>query len=147
MKLLRAAAFYLLVVLTVSRTSALDFQLSAEWAKAIPVFQANVDKVGEHRYTNYREPVVVKTNSGKLIVGVHAGNRLSWRNVRGRISRYAFLLTMENPGARSLSPLSTATTPVSVMALFTIRKRIGFYFSTPSTTGIIGKLEKAEAKR
>jgi sialidase-1 len=104
MKLLRAAAFYLLVVLTVSRTSALDFQLSAEWAKAIPVFQANVDKVGEHRYTNYREPVVVKTNSGKLIVGVHAGNRLSWPERSGQ----DLAIRISSDNGKSWSPITIA---------------------------------------
>ena len=49
-----------------------------------PVFRAEHDRVGDHRYTNYREPVVVKTNSGRLVVGVHAGNRQSWPERSGQ---------------------------------------------------------------
>ncbi len=49
-----------------------------------PVFQAEVDEVGGHRYSNYREPVVVRTNSGRLIVGVQAGNRLAWPERSGQ---------------------------------------------------------------
>ena len=49
-----------------------------------PIFQAAEDRVGDHQYTNYREPVVAKTNSGKLIVGVHAGNRLGWPERSGQ---------------------------------------------------------------
>jgi len=31
-----------------------------------PVFQVDVDRVGTHQYTNYREPVVVRTKSGRF---------------------------------------------------------------------------------
>ncbi|MDA7915598.1 glycoside hydrolase, partial [Verrucomicrobia bacterium] len=61
-----------------------DFELSADWPKSTPVFQARVDDVDGHRYTNFREPVVVKTKSGRLIVGLHAGNRLSWPERSGQ---------------------------------------------------------------
>ncbi len=48
------------------------------------VFSAEGDVAGDHRYTNYREPVVVRTNSGKLVLGVHAGNRLAWPERSGQ---------------------------------------------------------------
>ena len=48
------------------------------------VFSAAQDRAGAHQYTNYREPVVVRTNSGKLFVGVHAGNRLKWPERSGQ---------------------------------------------------------------
>jgi len=50
----------------------------------MPVFRAGVDAAGTHHYTNFREPVVVRTNSGRLIVGVHAGNRLAWPERSGQ---------------------------------------------------------------
>ena len=49
-----------------------------------PVFQADVDRAKSHQYTNYREPVVVRTKSGRLIVGVQAGNRLAWPERSGQ---------------------------------------------------------------
>ena len=49
-----------------------------------PVFRADVDALGTHPYTNFREPVVVRTNSGRLIVGVHAGQRLAWPERSGQ---------------------------------------------------------------
>jgi sialidase-1 len=49
-----------------------------------PVFRAGKDRSGDHAYANFREPVVVKTRSGKLVVGVHAGNRLGWPERSGQ---------------------------------------------------------------
>lgn len=56
-----------------------------------PVFQAQKDRVGDHRYQCYREPVTVKTNSGRIVVGVHAGNRFSWPERSGQdlVVRYS----------------------------------------------------------
>ena len=51
---------------------------------AVPVFQAKTDSVEGHRYQCYREPVTVKTKSGRILVGVHAGNRLSWPERSGQ---------------------------------------------------------------
>ncbi|MGB0775860.1 MAG: sialidase family protein, partial [Akkermansiaceae bacterium] len=69
-----------------------------------PVFQASVDKLGTHQYQSYREPVTVKTNSGRIVVGVHAGNRLSWPERSGQdlVIRYS-----DNNG-KSWSPLILA---------------------------------------
>lgn len=60
-------------------------------SEGTPVFQADKDKAGEHRYACYREPVTVKTNSGRVVVGVHAGNRLSWPERSGQdlVVRYS----------------------------------------------------------
>lgn len=49
-----------------------------------PVFQAAVDNLGGHQYQSYREPVTVRTKSGRIIVGLHAGNRLSWPERSGQ---------------------------------------------------------------
>jgi N-sulfoglucosamine sulfohydrolase len=51
---------------------------------SLPIFRAESDKFGSHIYENYREPVVVRTKSGRLILGVHAGNRLSWPERSGQ---------------------------------------------------------------
>jgi N-sulfoglucosamine sulfohydrolase len=51
---------------------------------SVPIFRAESDKFGSHKYENYREPVVVRTKSGRLILGVHAGNRLSWPERSGQ---------------------------------------------------------------
>ncbi|MFC4991604.1 exo-alpha-sialidase [Rubritalea tangerina] len=58
---------------------------------ATPVFRAKVDQLGDHKYECYREPVTVKTNSGRIVVGVHAGNRLSWPERSGQdlVIRYS----------------------------------------------------------
>lgn len=73
--------FLLLASLIYSQHS---FTLAADSPKSLPVFRADVDQVGNHRYTNYREPVVVRTKSGRLIVGVQAGNRLGWPERSGQ---------------------------------------------------------------
>jgi len=49
-----------------------------------PDFQASVDKLNGHQYQSYREPVTVITKSGRIVVGVHAGNRLSWPERSGQ---------------------------------------------------------------
>jgi N-acetylneuraminic acid mutarotase len=58
--------------------------LAADAPESLPVFQADVDRAGTHQYTNYREPVVVRTKSGRLIVGLQAGNRLRWPERSGQ---------------------------------------------------------------
>jgi len=45
-----------------------------------PVFSVQEDP----QYTNYREPVVVRTNSGELVVGIQAGNRHAWPERSGQ---------------------------------------------------------------
>lgn len=57
---------------------------SPDNAASSPVFRAGEDRAGNHQYTNYREPVVVQTSSGKLVVGVHAGNRHAWPERSGQ---------------------------------------------------------------
>ena len=59
--------------------------------QASPVFQAKIDKNGGFQYQNYREPVVVKTASGRLVVGCHAGNRQGWPERSGQdlVVRYS----------------------------------------------------------
>ncbi|BDS08554.1 hypothetical protein NT6N_35940 [Oceaniferula spumae] len=61
-----------------------EFQLSADWPESSTVYDVARDTAGEHRYTNYREPVIVRTNSGKLILGVQAGNRHAWPERSGQ---------------------------------------------------------------
>lgn len=70
----------------------------------IPVFRAKVDQLGKHKYPCYREPVTVKTKSGRLVVGVHAGNRLSWPERSGQdlVIRYS------DDMGKSWSPLIVA---------------------------------------
>lgn len=61
-----------------------EFTLSADWPASAPVFQTSKDKAGDHAYTNFREPVVVRTNSGRLIVGIQAGDRHAWPERSGQ---------------------------------------------------------------
>jgi len=58
---------------------------------ASPVYRAEVDSLGKHKYKTYREPVTVKTNSGRLIIGVQAGNRKAWPERSGQdlVIRYS----------------------------------------------------------
>lgn len=60
------------------------FELSADWGESQVVFSSKVDEVKGHRYENHREPVVVRTKSGRLIVGVQAGNRHAWPERSGQ---------------------------------------------------------------
>ncbi len=68
------------------------------------IYSATTDRLGEHAYKNYREPVVVKTNSGRIVVGVHAGNRQSWPERSGQdlVVRYS------DDQGKSWSPLVVA---------------------------------------
>jgi len=64
---------------------------AADWPEPSPLFQADVDRAGRHQYTNNREPVVVRTVSGRLIVAVHAGNKRGWpeRSGQNLVVRYS----------------------------------------------------------
>ena len=53
-------------------------------AKDSSVYKTGEGIPGDRDYTNFREPVIVKTNSGKLILGCQAGNRLSWPERSGQ---------------------------------------------------------------
>ena len=69
-----------------------------------PVFRAEVDNIDGHQYQSFREPVAVKTQSGRVLVGVHAGNRLSWPERSGQdlVIRYS------DDNGKSWSPLIIA---------------------------------------
>ena len=70
----------------------------------MPIFQAGVDQAGKLHYANFREPVVVRTNSGRLIVGVHAGHRLSWPERSGQ----DLVVRMSDDNGKTWSPLVVA---------------------------------------
>lgn len=84
MKLHLGLASCLVLLLSTASAHADEFVLSADWPESSPVFRANHDKAGDDQYTNYREPVVVRTTSGRLVIGVHAGNRLGWPERSGQ---------------------------------------------------------------
>ena len=81
-----------------------EFKLSAGWPASTPVFQAGKDKAGSHAYTNFREPVVVKTNSDHLVLGVQAGNRLAWPERSGQ----DLAIRLSNDDGRTWSPVIVA---------------------------------------
>lgn len=72
---------------------------SEVWPETYPVFEAEVTRVPGHKdgvpakdmYECYREPVTVRTNTGRLVVGCHAGNLLSWPERSGQdyVVRYS----------------------------------------------------------
>ena len=72
----------LFFVLMVSEV--LGFELSVDWGESRPVFQASVDEIDGHKYACVREPVVVRTKSGRIVVGVQAGNRHAWPERSGQ---------------------------------------------------------------
>lgn len=77
------AVVFLLIATSVSHSQD-TLNPSADRPEPSPLFQAGVDKADTHQYTNFREPVVVRTKSGRLIVGVQAGNRLGWPERSGQ---------------------------------------------------------------
>jgi sialidase-1 len=85
----------------------------SDWAsKAESVFTApdmkvpgRKDKGGGDRYSCYREPVTVITKSGRLIVGVQAGNRLSWPE---RSGQDLVIRTSDNHGKTWSKPIVAA---------------------------------------
>ena len=70
-----------------------------DWPGSDLLFAASETKVPGHKdgvplkdmYQCFREPVVVKTNSGRLVVGCHAGNKLEWPERSGQdfVIRYS----------------------------------------------------------
>jgi len=70
-----------------------------DWPGSDLLFAAEETRVSGHddgtpvkdMYQCYREPVVIKTNSGRLVVGVHAGNKLGWPERSGQdyVVRYS----------------------------------------------------------
>ena len=76
----------------------------AHTSAPMPVYRAGVDAHGTHHYTNYREPVVVRTNSGRLVVGVQAGNRLTWPERSGQ----DLVVRMSDDNGRTWGPIVLA---------------------------------------
>lgn len=78
-----------------------------EWPESDIVFAANETKVPGHEdgipvkdmYQCFREPVVIKTNSGRLVVGCHAGNKLEWPERSGQ----DFVISYSDNGGESWS--------------------------------------------
>jgi sialidase-1 len=70
-----------------------------EWPESLPIFEAGETKVPGHgdgipvkdMYQCFREPVVIKTNTGRLVLGCHAGNKLEWPERSGQdfVIRYS----------------------------------------------------------
>ncbi|MGY8659117.1 MAG: sialidase family protein [Verrucomicrobiales bacterium] len=75
----RIGAILLLGMLEVA-----GFKLSADWGGSRPVFQASLDEVDGHQYACFREPVVVRTKSGRIVIGIQAGNRHAWPERSGQ---------------------------------------------------------------
>lgn len=84
-------------------TTSLSYSQAA--SKPSPVFQVDIDKVSAHQYTNYREPVVVRTKSGRLIVGLQAGNRLAWPERSGQ----DLVVRLSDDNGNTWSPIIVAT--------------------------------------
>ncbi len=89
----------LLVLLIIINQGFLQSCVSEDWPESDLVFTADEMKVPEHKdgtpvknmYQCYREPVAIKTNSGRLLVGCHAGNKLEWPERSGQdfVIRYS----------------------------------------------------------
>jgi len=93
-----------LLLLALPQPSDAEFELSADWPASTPVFQAGKTTAGSHAYTNFREPVVVKTKSGRLVLGVHAGNRLAWPERSGQ----DLAVRVSDDNGKSWSPIIVA---------------------------------------
>lgn len=88
--------FVLVVFLSQGFASSAD---ENDWPDSKIVFAADETRVPGHKdgvpvkdmYQCFREPVVVKTNSGRLVVGCHAGNKLEWPERSGQdfVIRYS----------------------------------------------------------
>ena len=78
-------------ILLVAILQASGFELSADWGTSTPVFRTSEDKVDGHQYASFREPVVVRTKSGRVVIGVQAGNRHAWPERSGQdlVVRYS----------------------------------------------------------
>ena len=94
-KLVRLSAI-VIAVMSIS-VIAKDFSVDRQWQKSILVFSSGRDHVKGHTdgqidkfstsndmYQCYREPVVVRTNSGRIVVLCHAGNRHAWPERSGQ---------------------------------------------------------------
>ena len=72
------------VLLVLGLLEVSGFELSAEWGNSQPVFQTKVDEVDGHQYASFREPVVARTKSDRIVIGVQAGNRHAWPERAGQ---------------------------------------------------------------
>jgi sialidase-1 len=78
-----------------------------EWPESRLLFAADEKSVPGHMdgvpvedmYQCYREPVVIQTKSGRLVVGCHAGNRLEWPERSGQ----DFVVRYSDDGGKSWS--------------------------------------------
>ena len=71
----------------------------SDWPESKLLFAADETKVSAHKdgvpvkdmYQCFREPVVIKTKTGRLVVGCHAGNKLEWPERSGQdyVIRYS----------------------------------------------------------
>ena len=81
---------------------------SEVWPESVPLFEAEVTRVAGHRdgagakdmYACYREPVTIKTKTGRIVVGCHAGNRLEWPERSGQ----DFVVRYSEDGGKHWSP-------------------------------------------
>ncbi|HEC42967.1 MAG TPA: exo-alpha-sialidase [Bacteroides sp.] len=80
-------------------TGAFQCCTSEEWPESSLIFAADETVVPDHSdgvpvkdmYQCYREPIVIKTKTGRLVVGCHAGNKLEWPERSGQdyVVRYS----------------------------------------------------------
>ena len=95
----KAVKLTIVVMLGLMCASALgkDFEVKQQWPKPVLVFGAGRDHVIGHQegqiyklakskdmYQCYREPVVVRTKSGRIVALCHAGNRHAWPERSGQ---------------------------------------------------------------
>ena len=52
--------------------------------QSVSVFDVANQDLKKHRYKNFREPVVIRTEPGKIVVAIQAGNRLAWPERSGQ---------------------------------------------------------------
>jgi len=89
----------LLVAALAIHLTSLNSLAGDKWPESVPLFAADYTKVPGHTdgepvkdmYQCFREPVVIKTNTGRLVVGCHAGNKLEWPERSGQdfVIRYS----------------------------------------------------------
>ncbi len=100
----KSKKWFIIVLMSISAcATAKDFNVSQQWPDSVFVFKAARDHVKGHTdgqidklakskdmYQCYREPVTVRTNSGRIVVLCHAGNRHAWPERSGQDLASAF---------------------------------------------------------
>ncbi len=96
---IKSPLYGLLALTMLIHTGIFQSCASEEWPESSPLFEADETRVPGHTdgvpvedmYQCFREPVVIKTNTGRLVVGCHAGNRLEWPERSGQdyVVRYS----------------------------------------------------------